>query len=97
MVIVLAHNEPTSATLASSTMNWTRQSERKMANAQIRSNLKCGSGRTRYIFSWAELRYHIVMGRSSLGGPKISQHEKVVSGGKRLDSIMAMLCGGGKI
>lgn len=93
MVAVLALSEPTRATLASSTINCTRHMDRKMANAQIRSNLKCGSGSTRYMFSRAELRYHMVMGRSSFGGPKISQQEKVVSGGKRFDSIIAMLCG----
>lgn len=91
-VTALALSDPTRATVPSSTMIWMRQRERKMANAQIKSNLKCGSGRTRYIFSRAEFRYHIVMGFSSFGGPKMSKHEQVFSGGRRFDSIMAMLC-----
>lgn len=92
IVMALALKEPTRAIEPSSTIDWTRHMERKMANEQIRSYLKCGSGKMRYIFSRDPLRYHIVMGFSSFGGPKISKHEQVFSAGKRFDSIMAMLC-----
>lgn len=78
----------------SSAINWTRHREMKITKAQIRSYLKCESGCSLYIVSRCEFRYHMVIGLSSFGGPKMSQSEQVFSGGSRLDSIIAMLCKG---
>lgn len=60
-------------------------------NEQIRSYRKCESGCSRYIVSMALFLYHIVMGLSSVGGPKQLKSEHRRSGGNRFDSIIAIL------
>lgn len=40
------------------------------------------------------LRYHMVNGFSSVGGPKKLKLKHLRSGGNKFDSIMAMLCNG---
>jgi len=68
-------------------------SERKRTKAHIRSNRKCVSGWARYIPSRGVLRYHMVKGFSSVGGPKKLKLKHLRSGGSKFDSIMAMLYG----
>lgn len=64
----------------------------KSRKAQIKSKRKWVSGWARYITSRGVLRYHMVSGFNSVGGPKQLKLKHLRSGGNKFDSIMAILC-----
>lgn len=88
----LNHNKVTYVCI---TINWIAAIDTKIINAQMRSYLKCGSGCARYIASRGLLRYHMVIGFNSVGGPKqLKLAKQRLSGGNKFDSIIAILCSG---